>query len=31
MPVSEIHHEWVFDDFGMLQHIVADAMKAGPF
>jgi phosphoglycolate phosphatase len=30
IPVSEIHHEWVFDDFGMLQNIVTDAMRAGP-
>ena len=27
-PVSEMHQDWVFDDFGALQGIVAEAMKA---
>ena len=26
IPVDEIHHDWLFDDFSELQHIVAKAM-----
>jgi phosphoglycolate phosphatase len=26
IPVDEIHHDWRFDDFGVLQGIVAEAM-----
>jgi phosphoglycolate phosphatase len=26
MPIEEIHHDWLFDDFGALGHIVTKAM-----